>query len=63
MTHSATGAGGVSIWGGVFDDENFKIKHTGAGQLLMAHFGIANNNQSQFAVRCSGAGLPLSSAS
>lgn len=50
MTNSASGAGGVSIYGGAFDDENFKIKHTGAGQLLMAHFGIANNNQSQFAV-------------
>jgi len=51
VTHSPSGAGGVSVYGGTFDDENFKIKHTGAGQLLMAHFGVAHNNQSQFAVR------------
>ena len=50
VTHSAGGTGGRSIYGPSFDDENFKLKHTGAGQLLMAHFGVANNNQSQWAV-------------
>ena len=44
------GRGGESIYGGKFEDENFKIKHTGAGQLLSANFGRYNNNHSQFAI-------------
>jgi len=50
LTHDPNGGGGCSIYGAVFDDENFKIKHTGEGQLLMANFGVANNNHSQFAI-------------
>ena len=50
LTHDAQGRGGYSIYGERFADEGFKIKHTGEGQLLMANFGEANNNHSQFAV-------------
>ncbi|XP_013117583.1 peptidyl-prolyl cis-trans isomerase D [Stomoxys calcitrans] len=42
------GSGGESIYGTVFEDENFKLEHSDEGIVSMANFGQPNTNSSQF---------------
>ena len=43
-----TGRGSESIYGGLFQDENFTLKHDGPGVVAMSASGIPHSNGSLF---------------
>merc|ERR1712217_83945 len=42
------GSSGESIYGAMFEDESFDLKHDSPGLLSMANTGCLNSNSSQF---------------
>ncbi|XP_076376321.1 cyclophilin 40 [Megalopta genalis] len=47
------GTSGESIYGKLFEDENFTLSHSSAGLLSMVNKGVSNSNSSQFIITIS----------